>query len=1047
MSRYSHALIALLAAAVLFAALGLAASTLIRFAAPERLWLLALPSSMVGAYGSYVVWRGRLAEALGSRETVLSMAGSWSRRRSMARAALTIAAVALLVLALARPQWGEQTREVTRKGIDVVFALDISRSMLAGDVAPSRLDAAVAEMDRLMRLLDGDRVGLVVFAGIAFVQSPLTSDYGAIRLYLDRLSPDDLPTQGTAIGRALTEATRLLTGGEDEGQFERAESQLVIVFTDGEDHETDPIAAAVAAREQGIHVYTVGVGTPDGARIPIRDRDGSIREYLTDREGQVVVTRIEEEQLTRIADAGGGEYVRHSIDGAAAAVLEDAIEAFDEQALSSALRQEYRDRFAFFLVPAFLLLAFASALGERRRSGRLVAALAVLSALAPGCDDGLLREDPRVERAMRTLAEGEPEAALEALERAPEEAGERPEFHYDRGLILEALSRPREAQDSFLRALAVERPERQVSALFALGNALLTQEQYETAIERYRRALVLDPTHEGARRNLEIAMLRLYPPCSELDDEHEDNDGPDTAGSLDPSVYQGDYLPPGVEPPADHQNEPPTLVSCGGDTDWWAIPVIGGATLDVSVRFSRLRDDNGHEPLPETIEPTAVRIALIDVDKETPLAVDQGLAEVAEGATIDAHDVVRTLVDVPISPTVDENGVAYLQIQSDAPLEYEYEVQITLTPPCWALEDGYESNDFREHATPLSVDGNYDARICVTNDDWYARELGAGDSFFADIAAPLRDDGEPGAIEFGVYTGDSQDPERRVRLEGSADSVTMISVPEPSSIAMSISSLDETEGNYRLQTHHFGPCPDNDRFEPNDQSSEAHEIAPDGEQPPFRHLRLCEGDQDWFALPLPEVPEEERDNPEYRPFSALAEINGPAVPIEVAVYDPATRQRVAISTPVQAADPEALVQGAPEAGAVAFARLPWETQSVYVVVYGLPTFYHLSFPHTEEQEQPQQQPQDGESEEQQQAEQDQQQEGEGEQSEQQQAGQEQAEQGEQEQQAEQAELGEPSDEQRELLMQLLDSLEPEDVNLPLQQAMEAAPRQPMRNEW
>ena len=172
MIRPIHALIALVASLVGYTALGLGLDALIRFAQPARLLLLGVPVFMITAYATYLVWRGRVAERIGHAATVQAMTASWSRRRSMARAGLLVAAATFLVVAVARPQWGEQTRQVTRKGIDVVFALDISRSMLAGDVAPARLDAAVAEMDRLMGLLEGDRVGLVVFAGISFVQSP-----------------------------------------------------------------------------------------------------------------------------------------------------------------------------------------------------------------------------------------------------------------------------------------------------------------------------------------------------------------------------------------------------------------------------------------------------------------------------------------------------------------------------------------------------------------------------------------------------------------------------------------------------------------------------------------------------------------------------------------------------------------------------------------------------------------------------------------------------------------------------------------------------------
>jgi Ca-activated chloride channel family protein len=1056
-----------LGGALAVALVTLAAEAVIRFAAPERLVLVTIPVALLAAYTSYLVWRGRLVARLGEVGTVSSMTASYSGRGSTARATLVILATLLLAFATARPQWGERTRSVTRKGIDVVFALDVSRSMLAGDVAPSRLDAAVAEMERLMQRLEGDRVGLVVFAGIAFVQSPLTSDYGALRLYLDRLSPDAIPTQGTAIGRAISEANKLLTGGA-RGEFERAESQLIIVFTDGEDHETDPVGAARTAQAAGIDVYTVGVGTPEGARIPIRNPDGSLLEYLRDRDGNVVVTRLVEEQLVAVADEGGGEFVRFSTEGAAAATLDAAIEAYDEEALSSALRQQYRDRFMLFLVPAFILLLIASIMGDRRRGAALVA-VALIAASSVGCDDALLRVDPTVERAMEQLDAGEPDRALETLARAPGEAEEQPELHYDRGLVHEAREAWADAQESYLRALAVQAPDRQVSALYALGNALLAQEKLELAIERYRRALALDPAHEGARRNLEIAMARLFPACAELDDTLEENDDPGSAATLSPTVYKGTYLPPGVEVTG---SEPPQeLVLCGGDDDWFAIPVVGGATLDISVRFTRLRDDTGHEPPPTTIQPTSVRIALVDVDGETPLAVDQGLAGLAESVPVPASPLTRALEGVAISPTVDTNGIAYLRVETDGVLEYEYTVEITLTPPCWALEDEYETNDLRRNATELTRSGHYDARICASNDDWFGRSVGADESLFVDVFPPSSDEGEPVSASVAWFSGSGEEPTSETTLTESGATFEVRSPAAETRADVRIRSASGAEGAYRVSAYHYPPCPDgNDRYEPNNTHSRAHAIDHEQDPPPLRHLRLCEGDVDWFALPLPEVPEEDREDQPLRPFSALVEINGPSATAEIAVYDAATGRAVATSTPVASARADAFLDDAPPEGAIAFAELPWETEAVFVAVAGEPTFYHLSFPHTETQQQQQQQGEDEESDPSEEGEQGEQQQGEQQQGEQQQGDEGEGEQGASPEEGDEAaaqsatqeqamadEDGEeqvtgPTDEeateaQREALLQLLDSLEAEDVNLPLQQALEAAPSQRLRNEW
>lgn len=1036
-------------AGLILSTLGL--NVLIRFADPANLWLMAIPVVLTGLFVLYLLWRQHVAELLGTPATVHRMAGTWSGRRLVARGACLIAAATLLVLAAARPQWGEQVREVRRKGIDIVFALDISRSMLATDVAPSRLDAAVSEMERLMQRLEGDRVGLVVFAGIAFVQSPLTSDYGAIRLYLDRLDPEDLPVQGTAIGRALFESRQLLTGGAENADFERSDTQLIVVFTDGEDHETEPIREAAEAYAQGIHVYTVGVGTADGSRIPIRNPDGSIARYFEDRQGNVVVTRLEEEQVREIATTGGGEYVAFSTEGAAAEMLNDAISEYDEAALSSALRQQYRDRFIIFLIPGLFFLLLGAWIGPRTTRRPLVLPSAVLIALfsfATGCGDSLMRPDPRVESAMELVAEGSAEPALEMIERARPEARDQPEFYYDRGLIHELTEGWRNAQDDFIKSLNADAVTDQVSAFVALGNSLLAQELYETAIERYRRALSLDPTHEGARRNMEIALMRLYPPCASLDDEFEDNDGSDFAASLPASVYQGEHMPPGVQPTPDMEEEAPTIVACGGDADWFAIPVLGGTTLDIEVSFERLRDDTGHAPPPGVIEPTEVRIALIDVDGITPIAVDQGLTE---AGLVDARTLERVLTEVPISPTVEE-GLAYLKVEVDGPLEYEYSVEITFTPPCYALEDEFESNDRRQHASSVE-DGRHQLRICESNADWFTGRVDVGGSLFVDVTPVQQDDGTQGLIDVSWFEGMTPEPSERLRLTDRLAEFSAREVLTPTEHTWSIESAAGTEGGYAMDMYAYGPCPDNDRYEPNDTNQQAHAIDMQQDPPPLRHLRICAGDQDWFAVPLPPVEEEDREE-EYRSFSAMAEIPELTRDIWVAVYDPQTGQQLAVSQPVEMA-PQASFAGSdpPASGVVAYTRLPWETEQVVVVVVGADEgFYHLSFPLTQEQQQEQQESEDGEeSEESEDAEESEDsEESESEPEEEQDAESEPEEPSEEESEDESEPTPEEEtqeEQEREMLLQMLNSLEPEDVNLPLQQALEAARPSGLQNEW
>lgn len=218
------------------------------FARPDNLYLLLLLAPMVLALIGYFWWKRRLRDKIGHSHLIQAMAARHSNRRQVARGVLVIVAVALLCVAAAQPQWGQDDRTIKRFGVDLVFALDLSNSMRAQDIPPSRLQAAKDEIETTLQTLSGDRVGLVVFTAISFAQSPLTTDYGAIRFYLDKLEAGQMPIGGTSVGQALLDSAELLTGKTLNGQIEeseeadesdddRAKNQVIVLITDGEDHE------------------------------------------------------------------------------------------------------------------------------------------------------------------------------------------------------------------------------------------------------------------------------------------------------------------------------------------------------------------------------------------------------------------------------------------------------------------------------------------------------------------------------------------------------------------------------------------------------------------------------------------------------------------------------------------------------------------------------------------------------------------------------------------------------------------------------------------
>jgi Ca-activated chloride channel family protein len=243
----------------------------------------------------------------------------------------------------------------------VVIALDISNSMLCEDIRPSRLESARNEILKFVGGLKGDRVGLVAFAGGAITHCPLTTDYGAVKMLVKIMSPDLVPEQGTVITDALDQATRAF--GEDE-----TKSRVVVIITDGEDQEEEAVEAAKKAAEAGIIVYTIGLGTAQGAPIPLRDERGNPAGFKRDAAGAVIVTRLNEPLLERVAEAGGGRYLRGSQSAQELQSIWDDIGRMEKSDFGKKQFTSFEDRFSYFVLPALLLLIWELFVSERRRS-------------------------------------------------------------------------------------------------------------------------------------------------------------------------------------------------------------------------------------------------------------------------------------------------------------------------------------------------------------------------------------------------------------------------------------------------------------------------------------------------------------------------------------------------------------------------------------------------------------------------------------------------------------------------------------------------------
>ena len=326
---------------------------MIIFAHPQYLLLLLLIPFFFLGLGLWMRTRRRRLRKLGDEGLVRDLMPSWSRSKRWVRAVLYSLAFLFFVIGLSRPQIGAKLSERKIKGAEIMIVLDVSNSMLAQDYSPNRLERAKLAISRITDRLQGDRIGLIIFAGSSFVQLPITSDYVSAKMFLNNISTESIPIQGTAIGDAINTAVKSFSAQSEH-------SRAIIVITDGENHEDDAVAAAMQAAEAGVKVYTIGVGSTDGQPIPM---DGGL---LKDKEGNIVVTRLDEETLKEVAQAGGGAYVHAGNDEFGLAPIINDIKKMQDEEYSSVVFEEYDEQFMYFLGIALAFFILEMLVGERR---------------------------------------------------------------------------------------------------------------------------------------------------------------------------------------------------------------------------------------------------------------------------------------------------------------------------------------------------------------------------------------------------------------------------------------------------------------------------------------------------------------------------------------------------------------------------------------------------------------------------------------------------------------------------------------------------------
>ena len=470
-----------------------------RFEDPIYLWLLVLiPILALVRFISYRNQKKRLRK-FGEPQLLKNLMPDVSRFRPSVKFWILQAALALLILMLARPQMGTKISHEKRTGIETIIALDISNSMRAEDIVPSRLDRSKMMVENLVDHFTNDKIGLIVFAGDAFVQLPITSDYVSAKMFLSSIDPSMMATQGTDIAAAIDMATNSFTQEEGIGK-------AIIVITDGEDHEGGALQAAEAAQKKGMRVFVLGVGSTQGAPIPIPGTG----DYMKDNTGNTVMSALNEDMCRQVAQAGGGAYIHVENNSAAQQRLDNELDKLAKKETSTTVYSDYNEQFQAFGILALLLLILEICILDRRNpllkrvsffgtKKRVVTAVMLLMAVSTYAqtDRQYLRQGNKQYNA------GDYANAEVSYRKAIEKNPRNPQALYNLGNALMAQKKDSASIEQFQNAAKLEtNPMRKYQSFHNIGVICQTHKMYGEAIEAYKSALRLNPNDDETRYNL-----------------------------------------------------------------------------------------------------------------------------------------------------------------------------------------------------------------------------------------------------------------------------------------------------------------------------------------------------------------------------------------------------------------------------------------------------------------------------------------------------------------------------------------------------------------
>jgi tetratricopeptide (TPR) repeat protein len=463
----------------------------------EYLLALAAIPLMMLLYTMMVKWKKRSMKRIGDVALVKQLVKGSSPRTALIKFSLVVVAFALCAFATANLRKQTSTGKVTRKGIDVVIALDVSKSMLAEDVKPNRLERARQTVSRIIDKLKDDRIGLVIFAGRAYLQMPMTVDHSAANLYLSGISPDDVPTQGTVISQALK--TSYAAFNTKERRY-----RSVILISDGEDHDDEAIDIAKQMASEGIMINTIGIGSPDGSTVPDPETG---REKL-DEEGNPVISRLNEQVLMDIAQHGNGIYQLFSTSDEVATNIYAKLSSISSTTIVDSNTADYTYYFMFFLAAALILLLiepFIQAMNRRRKPA--IAVIVSLLVFQHLNGQTTKKEIIAGNKAYNKSAYSE---AVQAYERALQRSATNEVATYNLGNALYKDDKAEKAIEAYTSVIKrTADPEKKAHAWYNKGVAHHKLKQNSEAIDSYKNALKLKPTDEQARQNLQRLLQEM----------------------------------------------------------------------------------------------------------------------------------------------------------------------------------------------------------------------------------------------------------------------------------------------------------------------------------------------------------------------------------------------------------------------------------------------------------------------------------------------------------------------------------------------------------